>query len=729
MLQVRPAKATKPKKNPQLYRPFPDDGDLIPMVKRILPGEIDFSSMPKPPPPPPPPPPKYPIEDLELAPRRNGVTRPELKFWTDEMAEFVKAKDKSAYKFSGLTMKSMGALLEIWNTLNVQAEVYVLDSFTFDDFVDAMTYSPVDTPCTLTEEIHCAVLKLYVDESGKVVVKDLPEIEEESEDGSDEEEEEEEESEIQTPVLDVPARSTRSRRSLIEALVEVAPPPVEDKKKGNRAVEMLGNQSWTERLVARDFEDGGWQVIIVGLLHQLSAAPYYQGLCETLLAELAPDDEDATRETAARRFAEMDVNLRIAMLQVLVLLTIRTDSIKSFLDTCSEDMTDVRKRKIEHQRERKLAVDQLHAKEKERKLQAPNNMPEPASPKIEPSELEVSEMKDDTIEINGSGVFDSDDDARSAGRALRRGVDRKRKRDEEAARREKERAEKAEAARLVAKQTKEYRKLLSEIDGLKKKIMELEAKIDDCDDDLREANVQRTKVLGKDRYCNRYYWFERNGQPFAGLPRSSTASYGYANGRIWVQGPDELEREGFIDRTKEEQQEYQRLFHCTVPQRREEEEGRTILRDADDWGYIDDPERLDALIGWLDERGEREKKLRKELLEWRDKIVTYMNAHHTFFAAEQARQLEADEELASRRANAISTRHKVQEDHVASLPRCTKWTNSMALDDLGHLHSRPPRSKAKRQRKSDTSGTSAAAKGVAVVLGKNGKPLARQGTK
>ena len=109
-------------------------------------------------------------------------------------------------------------------------------------------------------------------------------------------------------------------------------------------------------------------------------------------------------------------------------------------------MTDVRKRKIEHQRERKLAVDQLHAKEKERKLQLPSNMPDPASPKHEPSELEASEIKDDTIEINGSGVFDSDEDARSAGRGLRRGVDRKRKRDEEAARREKERAEKAEAA-------------------------------------------------------------------------------------------------------------------------------------------------------------------------------------------------------------------------------------------------------------------------------------------
>jgi hypothetical protein len=678
----------------------------------------------KPPVPPPPPPPKYPIEDLDVPMKRNGVCRPELKFWTEEMAKSVKT---STYKFSGLTMKSMGALLEIWNTLNVQAEVYVLDSFTFDDFVDAMSYTSIDPPCTLLEEIHCAVLKLYADDNGNVLVKDVPDVQEASEE--EEGEEEEEETEVKAPVPDVPARSTRSRRSLMDAPVEIAHVLVEKSKRGNRAAEMLGEQTWVERLVARDFEDGGWQVVLIGLLHQLSTAPRYQDLCEAVLAELAPETEEATRDTAIRQYAKLDVNLRIGTLQLLALLTIRTDAIKNFLDACSEDMTDVRKRKIEHQRERKVAVDQLHAKEKERKIQQPNNMPDPSSPKNEPSELEASEIKDDTIEIDGSGMFDSDDEARARG--LRRGADRKRKRDEEAARREKERAEKAEAAKLVAKQTKEFRKLLSEIDGFKKKIVELEVKIEDCDNDLREANVQRTKVLGKDRFCNRYYWFERNGQPFAGLPRSSTASYGYANSRIWVQGPDDFEREGFIDRPKEEQLEYDKIHGCWVTQRREQEEGRTTLRNANQWAYVDDVDGLDALIGWLDERGEREKKLRKELLEWRDKIVTYMTARHNFFAAEQARQLEADEELAARRATVPTTRHKVQEDHVASLPRCTKWTNSMAMDDLGHLHSRPPKPKAKRQRKSDPMGTSttAPAKGVAVVLGKNGKPLTRQGTK
>ena len=35
---------------------------------------------------------------------------------------------------------------------------------------------------------------------------------------------------------------------------------------------------------------------------------------------------------------------------------------------------------------------------------------------------------------------------------------------------------------------------------------EEEQKIEECDGDLREASVQRTKMSGKDRFCNRYYW-------------------------------------------------------------------------------------------------------------------------------------------------------------------------------------------------------------------------------
>lgn len=658
---------------------------------------------------------RYPIEDLDLPPKNNGVTRPELKFFTPEIAQYIHSNRTTLTH--DIDMQSMGLLLEVWNTLNVQAEVYCLDSFTFDDFVDAMRYHETSPTCELLEEVHCAVLTLIVDDKGKLQTgKGMLDLVVESEESSDEPPDE---SELSTPQPDAPAHSTRSRLSHVDPSFDNPRSPNTPSLQ-HRAADMLGERSWRDRLAARDFADGGWQVIYIGLLHQLSHSAAFKTRCEKVLAELAPMDMQPTPSTAREQFAKLDVNLRMSALQMVTILSIGTQRVKEFMEQCSEDMTEVRKRKIEHQRSKKVCTEELQIKDRERKILWPANMPE--SPKQASAELEQTPVDgegDDTLETNGAGS--SDDEAPSAGRSLRRGNDRKRKRDEDAARREKERAEKAAAAKENSKQSKEFKKILHDIEDLKSKVAEHEEKISDCDADLREANVQRTKVLGKDRYCNRYYWFERNGQPFGGLPSSSTAAYGYANGRIWVQGPDKMEAEGFIDRMPEEQREYQARFHMTVPERRRREEGETTLKNAQEWGFYDDPARLENLIGWLDDRGEREKKLRRELCDWREPIVQYMEAYKEFQEQEAAKKLEVDEEQATR----ISTRHKTHEDQSAARERCLRWTNTMAKDTLGHIHSRPPPPKAKGGSKLKLELRQP--KGVAVPLNRNGKPVTRQG--
>jgi hypothetical protein len=476
--------------------------------------------------------------------------------------------------------------------------------------------------------------------------------------------------------------------------MESAADPQSPAEKGNRAAEMIAGRDWTERLKAREFEEGGWQVILIGVLHQLSQNPKFKDRCSPILAQLAPTEMEANQQTALVQYADLDINLRISALQMLTILTIRTEQVKDFLETCMEDMTDVRKRKIELQRAKKATQEEFAAKDQERKILLPEHMPE--SPKQEESVISVEhDITEDTIELNGGGSTDGDEDATPGGRSLRRGNDRKRKREEEAARREKIKAEKAEAAKKETKAAKEFKKLVNEVEDLRKKILDIEEQIEECDADLREANVQRTKVLGKDRFCNRYYWFERNGQPFGGLPTSSTAGYGYANGRIWVQGPDEMEREGFIDRPKSEQNEYQSRFHCTVPERRAEEEGKTTLQSATEWGFYDSPDRFDALIAWLDDRGEREKSLKKEMQIWRNEIVQYMTAYNNFMNQEQRKKVEEEETKEVVLATRINTRHKVAEAEAEDVERCCRWTNSMAVTELGHVHSRPRKSKPK----------------------------------
>lgn len=253
----------------------------------------------------------------------------------------------------------------------------------------------------------------------------------------------------------------------------------------------------------------------------------------------------------------------------------------------------------------------------------------------------------------------------------------KRKRESEAAKKKKAKKAKAEAAKT--KQQKEWEKLLDSIEKKKEELRSCEASINELDDDLRETLVHRSKILGKDRFLNKYYWFEHNGMPFGGVPTSSTAEYGYANGRIWVQGPDEWELQPNLEEPALSSDMAE--FGWTVPIRKEKEEGSTHLAKSTDWGYYDDPSDIDKLMGWLDERGVREKALRKELLIFRDRISEYMDKMKEHL--EEAEKSKVDEEESATR---ILTRNKSYKETDESTARCLLWTNSIMREEVGHNH-------------------------------------------
>lgn len=303
-------------------------------------------------------------------------------------------------------------------------------------------------------------------------------------------------------------------------------------------------------------------------------------------------------------------------------------------------------------------------------------------------------------------------------RALRGGagrvIERKRKLDEDRERKEQQARQ--------PKGSKAYERVLKKIADKKTRISELDDKIVVVDNDLREADCPRTKCLGKDRFCNRYWWFERNAMPYEGLPTSSTAEAHYANGRLWVQGPDEMERTGFIDVPDDLKKAYRKEFKMTPVERRKIEEGPTILADARSWGYYDDAEAVDKLIEWLDPRGNRELKLQKELSLHRDLIVKYMKNRADYLTenAENAERAES-EEVQPRR---VATRHKTYVNDAKH--RCLQWRNTTAKEENGHLHVDPPKL-VKRAKKESAKDNTRDTRSRGRALG--GRPFARQGTR
>jgi hypothetical protein len=346
------------------------------------------------------------------------------------------------------------------------------------------------------------------------------------------------------------------------------------------------------------------------------------------------------------------------------------------------------------------SLEELKALNEQRKILLPENMPQ--SPKSEEAPKTNGDVKmtdageESQPEEPSEEIADSDEDAHVR-RNLRRGGDRaaerQRKREEEEQRKKKE----AELAAKMPKQSKQFLKVVKDIAKKEDYIKKCEDEIAVIDNDLREADCGRTRVLGKDRFWNRYYWFERNGMPYGGLPTSSTAEAEYANGCIWVQGPDKMEREGYIDLAPEYQAEYKQKFKITVPQRKKLEEGRTSVFDAHQWGYYSDPSDVDSLLAWLDPRGFNELRLRKELITFKDKVITGMKNREKYLAAGDEVVEKKEEPKENKR---MSTRAKNQPSlEPQTNLRCMTWTNTMAIEEIGHLHSEQPPPPPTRGRK------------------------------
>ena len=148
----------------------------------------------------------------------------------------------------------------------------------------------------------------------------------------------------------------------------------------------------------------------------------------------------------------------------------------------------------------------------------------PTSPTDTKENQDTTMTNTDDAKKEDDTALASSEEQPAGNRKLRHTKSNKRKRENDQAKKEKAKKAKAEAAKT--KQQKDWEKLLADIEKKKEDLKDWEANINELDDDLRETLVHRSKLLGKDRFMNKYYWFEHNGMPFGGVPNSSTAEYG-----------------------------------------------------------------------------------------------------------------------------------------------------------------------------------------------------------
>lgn len=298
---------------------------------------------------------KYPIEDIDVPPKETDTHRPTFKSFTDTaVAGFDVENDFAGGKYDE---KSVGSLLEVWNTLNVHNEVFVLDSFTFDDLAEALRFTSTDVECELLTEVHCAVLKQLVNDKGDLMI-DLPRIESTSGDEEMEEEssekQDDDDDEEPSPEPEPLRRTTRGSLAKAEALAMAsARDATPENITTHRAAELQSQNPWRERCKERAFRDSHWQPILACLIYQVSLNDWMKERCEKILAQLLPPDMEPSDDTVIEQYSRLNVNLRLDALEIITMLSIRTKALREHLERMSQEMTDLRKKKIEQQRLKK----------------------------------------------------------------------------------------------------------------------------------------------------------------------------------------------------------------------------------------------------------------------------------------------------------------------------------------------------------------------------------------
>ncbi|KAL9055946.1 MAG: hypothetical protein Q9162_003242 [Coniocarpon cinnabarinum] len=603
----------------------------------------------------PPPPIKYPIEDLDLPPNKKASKRPTPHdFTTFEVFPTAEGSGDRA----PIDMASVGPLLETWNSLTVFGEFFQLDGFVWDDFVGAMMVTSETRYCELFYEMHCAVLlRLVDDDSGDILsgtLKKAGRVSTDSAHSSETSTSPSAGSAAQTGDQDVEMQDSSTDTPLLAR---------------HRAADMITQDQWIEMIQSRKFQDGAWALIIVGVLNLLSSHDRYKDRCERILCHLAPTDKPATESTAFQQYMSMSISLRAQALELVTGLITETKPFKDHIEVLVFQSTETRKEKTSLQSQAKSIRSELARLEYQEKLLRPDKLNGQKQPGTDsqlngeadsPPQQATNGQEDDQVS-GDSGEFESEDEdmPRSSRRISSRAADlktRKRQLDEN------------KHTQEETKELADYRKVLRDFEETNAQKEELDDKIQRYEDELRENSCHRTRLMGRDRFLNRYIWFERNGMPFEG--ESDSTPYGYANGRLWVQGPDPMECPGMIDLNEDEEREYQAKFNMTIQQRRDAEEGTVQLSDTSQWAYYDDPAEVDQLIDWLDSKGERERQLKKELAAWRKPLQSCMNAmrDHRREIAEELSKLED-------RPVGIATRKKLIVDLDRIRYPCLNWEN------------------------------------------------------
>ncbi|TFK76936.1 chromatin remodeling complex protein [Pluteus cervinus] len=455
-----------------------------------------------------------------------------------------------------------------WNFLVVYGQPLHLSTFTLDEFEHALRHSVSDPPCPLLAEIHSTLIY-----------------------------------NLRTVAF--------HRHSALLSLLKLRDGNKgrDDKLLGVTVEQLTGamadvGSNW-ERVPLRVAEGReGWEDALIGCLKDHATVDNFPRLREILTRLLFAPESSAEPSisssssrgptpmpthltvltTPAERYYTLPPADRIAILSFLCDTAVSSKAIHVHMETCEEQLTALRKEKIEVNRLKKQYAEEINS------LAGETQEDPPPAPSVDEDVVmqDSSELSDVSQSENGSDTAGRPRKASARHKELRQKVTTQ----AHAKQREAARAKQASIKQAIA----ERRRLDEETNKLERRLEGIEREF------RKLLGAVRVKCLGKDRFYNRIWWFDGMGS--ASLVGSGGVAQ-YGTGRVFIQGPSEFD----LDLLKQRKAE-------GIDERREEEEGGDGVLGSGDWAVYTVQEELDEFVAWLNPKGHREVALKTALTKW-----------------------------------------------------------------------------------------------------------------
>lgn len=429
-----------------------------------------------------------------------------------------------------------------WNFLSVYGQPLHLSSFTLDEFEHAIRHSVADPPCPLLAEVHSTLI---------YNLRTVPFVR-------------------HSALLSLLRRKEEENPGVSEVFGVTI-------DQLSAAMADVGN-NW-ERVPLR-FAEGrvGWEDAMVGSLKDHATLENFPRLREILSRLLfAPEEVNVTSNgssssrastptkgpeilsvavTPGERYYTLPAEDRVAILSFMCNIAVSSKAIHAHMESCEEQLTALRKEKIEVNRSKKQFVEEMANLKSEMKE-------EPSAPNSDAGANDQSEASDAEGSENKSRMST----------------------------REQLRAKTAASKKALA----EHRRLDEEVNKIERRLEGIEREF------RKLLGAVRVKPLGRDRFFNRIWWFDGMGS--ASLVGSGGVVQ-YGTGRLFIQGPSEFDME-ILDQRKDE-----------VERRRREEEGDDGILQPWEWAVYSEIEEVDAFVAWLNSKGNRELALKNTITKW-----------------------------------------------------------------------------------------------------------------